>query len=344
MNRLWNALVAAAFNAMNNSMYRPLFALVDVLYRWALGASPALYADIISVANIAGTYANGTAGVGATYVKASAGAFPTTDDIVPYNGMLVLLTAQSTGYQNGLYKLTRVGDSSVAWQLTRFGGWDASAEMKNGSLFYVRQGTTYGGTVWANTTASAPTVGSTSLTFAQDSLLRAAVAATIAAVTSFAVGTLRVLNSAGTFAHTIASSATAARTVTLPDASFTVAQAAAQTGVPSATAAPTFTGTAPTSANADAFTGTGTSAAGQVITTTDNQTMTLNQCAGMWLIQATHGPVYIVSNTAVTGAPAVLTVLGIAATDAGVYKILRAPTPVGTVSAVGTATHTHAQT
>ena len=81
----------------------------------------------------------------------------------------------------------------------------------------------------------------------------------------------------------------------------------------------------------------GFATAGQVVTTTDNQTMTLNECAGMWLIAATQAPCLVVSNTAVTGAPAVLTVYGPApTTDAGTYKILRAPTPAGTV-----ASHTH---
>lgn len=103
-------------------------------------------------------------------------------------------------------------------------------------------------------------------------------------------------------------------------------------------AAPTFTGTSPIS-DLDfitpAFSGTGLTAAGQVITTTDNQTMTLNQCAGMWLVDATgsHPPMLIVSNTAVAGAPAVLTVIGSAATNAGVYQIRKALTPVGTNSA-----------
>lgn len=96
-------------------------------------------------------------------------------------------------------------------------------------------------------------------------------------------------------------------------------------------AAQTFTGTASTAGEISAFTGTGQSSSGQVITTTDNQTMTLNQCAGMWFISATHGPYFIVSNTAVTGAPAVLTVIGDApTTDAGAYRIVKAPTPVGT--------------
>ena len=102
-------------------------------------------------------------------------------------------------------------------------------------------------------------------------------------------------------------------------------------------AAQTFTGTAPASDlnyATPAFSGTGLTAAGQVMTTTDNQTMTLNQCAGMWLLAATGAtpPMLIVSNTAVTGAPAVLTVQGAAATDAGAYKILKALTPVGTNS------------
>lgn len=102
-------------------------------------------------------------------------------------------------------------------------------------------------------------------------------------------------------------------------------------------ATPTFTGTASTAAEAVAFSGTGFATVGQVVTTSDNQTMTLNQCANMWLITATHAPCLIVSNTAVSGAPAVLTVFGEAPpTTAEAYKILKAPTPAGSVSS-----HTH---
>lgn len=105
----------------------------------------------------------------------------------------------------------------------------------------------------------------------------------------------------------------------------------------------TFTGDAPTTATAEAFTGTGFVTAGQVVTTTDNQTMTLNQCAGMWLITATQAPCLIASNTAVTGAPAVLTVYGLApTTNAETYKILRAPTPAG--SNANESAHTHGGT
>lgn len=102
-------------------------------------------------------------------------------------------------------------------------------------------------------------------------------------------------------------------------------------------AAQVFTGTAPLrdlNIAVPVFSGTGQSSAGQVITTTDNQTMTLNQCAGMWFVSATHGPYLIASNTAVSGAAAVLTIVGTApTTDAGAYQILTAMTPVGTNAA-----------
>lgn len=112
-------------------------------------------------------------------------------------------------------------------------------------------------------------------------------------------------------------------------------------------AAQTFTGTTPSSdldLATPAFSGTGLTAAGQVITTTSTHTMTLNQCAGMWLISATGTtpPNLILSNTAVTAAAAVLTVQGSANTDAGAYKIVKALTPVGTNSAsAALSTHTH---
>lgn len=111
---------------------------------------------------------------------------------------------------------------------------------------------------------------------------------------------------------------------------------AAGTGASGATA-PSFTGTAPTAGVAEAFTGSGVTTSGQTVTTSDNQTMALNACANMWLIVQGQAPCLITSNTAVTGAPAVLTVFGLApSTAATFYKIFKAPTPAGSV-----ASHTH---
>lgn len=111
-------------------------------------------------------------------------------------------------------------------------------------------------------------------------------------------------------------------------------------------AAQTFTGaSSKLNLATPAFSGTGFATAGQVITTTDNQTMAATTtAAGMWFIAnalTTTAPVLVVSNTIVAGAPAVLTVIGTApATDAGTYKIV-STIPVGTngTSAItGTAT------
>lgn len=116
-------------------------------------------------------------------------------------------------------------------------------------------------------------------------------------------------------------------------------------GVTGATSAGTPAGTNTSSTNLDlatpAFSGTGLTAVGQVITTTDNQTMTLNQCAGMWLLSATGAtpPNLILSNTAVTAAPAVLTVQGSANTDAGAYQIVKSVAQ--TFAGVLMPTHTH---
>lgn len=122
-----------------------------------------------------------------------------------------------------------------------------------------------------------------------------------------------------------------------PGHAHTVADGGHDHGASTGAAAPAFTGSAATTATADAFTGTGFATGGQVVTTTDNQTMAENECAGMWLVTATQAPSLITGNTAVSGAPAVLTVMGLAPTTAAeAYKILRAPAPVGSV-----ASHSH---
>lgn len=119
-----------------------------------------------------------------------------------------------------------------------------------------------------------------------------------------------------------------------------LAFASAQAGTATAATAPAFTGTAPTTAvtAAGLVTGTGLTAAGQVVTTTDSKTATLNQYAGCWLLAAAAPPALIISHPAAVAAPLVLTVMGLASTDAGAYRILAAPTPAGSV-----ASHTHAQ-
>jgi hypothetical protein len=107
---------------------------------------------------------------------------------------------------------------------------------------------------------------------------------------------------------------------------------------PTASTAPAFTGSSATTGEQLHVAGVGFATVGQVVTTTDPQTLALNECAGMWLITATQAPCLIVSHPACVGAPADFTVMGLApVTAAEAYQVLRAPTPAGAV-----ASHAHA--
>lgn len=205
-------------------------------------------ADVVTTTNLGYTYANGTLGVGATLTGGSNGAFPTTEGVVPFDNMLVLVAGETTKANNGLYVLHPVGDANTKAVLTKTTDFDASAKIINGTLFGIRLGSTNGGKVWAYTGASTPTVGTDDQTFAADSVVRSAIAAVISAVQQFAQDALQVLNSGGTFYTKMRSAASANRTFTFPDADATAAQAGVNTGstTPGVTGAtaPAFTGTA----------------------------------------------------------------------------------------------------
>ncbi len=70
----------------------------------------------------------------------------------------VLVKDQSTGSQNGIYEVS--ASPARAYD-------QSTDDPAFGFLVYVREGTVGGGKVWRNTNTSAPTIGSTALTFAE---------------------------------------------------------------------------------------------------------------------------------------------------------------------------------
>jgi hypothetical protein len=156
----------------------PTYNFLRALWAWISGSPNVDFwqADAYVASNVAATYANGTVGVGATLTKATAGAFPTVDGVVAKLGNVYLLGGQTTKYQNGLYQLTTLGSTSTAFVLTRVSGFDVAADFTitpASPVVFVRLGaTTYGGTVWEYTGGASPTMGSTSLTFAQAQIQR----------------------------------------------------------------------------------------------------------------------------------------------------------------------------
>jgi hypothetical protein len=83
----------------------------------------------------------------------------TIDGITLATGDRILIKNQAAGAANGIYVVAASGAPARAFDM------DTASEVR-GSLVYVLQGTTNGGTVWANTNTGTVTLGSTALTFA----------------------------------------------------------------------------------------------------------------------------------------------------------------------------------
>lgn len=87
------------------------------------------------------TYANGTAGVGATLTAGSNTTLTVDGTAAPLN-TVVLVKNQASAFQNGIYTVTQAGSGSVPWILTRATYFDQAAEMKGGSYTFVTAGAT----------------------------------------------------------------------------------------------------------------------------------------------------------------------------------------------------------
>ena len=109
--------------------------------------------------NLSATYANGTAGVGATLTFGSA--VTTLDGVTLTNGDRILVKNQTTQSQNGIYERT----SSTVW--TRTVDADTASELTGGSFVFVEQVTDNADNGYVFTHEGTPTIGTTSLTVGQ---------------------------------------------------------------------------------------------------------------------------------------------------------------------------------
>lgn len=100
-----------------------------------------------STANLSATYSNGASGVGATLTSTANEVF-SVDGQSPAVGKRVLINAQTTQLQNGIYSVTNAGSVGTPWILTRTGDYDTILEMDDGSTTMIENGTANGGTMW----------------------------------------------------------------------------------------------------------------------------------------------------------------------------------------------------
>jgi hypothetical protein len=121
-----------------------------------------------TTANLDATYSNGTGGVGATLTNNGTNAAITIDGHALNSGERVLVKNQTTGFQNGVYTVTTVGDESTAWVLTRATDSDNSpaGELAYGDFVFVQNGGQAGYGFIVNTTGTI-TIGTTAISYVQ---------------------------------------------------------------------------------------------------------------------------------------------------------------------------------
>ena len=114
------------------------------------------------------TYANGTAGVGATLTNDGNEVY-TIDGIALTLNMRVLVKDQSPATENGIYYVSTAGAVGATLVLTRALDANQPAELTGGSFTFVEQGTTQAENGYVFTHNGDPTfgVGNTALTVAQ---------------------------------------------------------------------------------------------------------------------------------------------------------------------------------
>jgi hypothetical protein len=152
----------------------------------ALGAATKQYVDTIASAgihyhdpvrvehpsNLNATYNNGSSGVGATLTNAGTNAALVLDGVSMVLNDRTLVANQTDQTQNGVYKVTTVGDGSTAWVLTRSTDTDSSGPsdpdaLGKGDAFFIKEGTNNAGHLDVLTTAGTITFGTTNIHFAE---------------------------------------------------------------------------------------------------------------------------------------------------------------------------------
>lgn len=120
-------------------------------------------ADVVATSALpAGTYNNGTSGVGATFTLTATGA-TVVDGHTLAVGELVLAVAQASAFQNGLYAVTTAGTTGVATVLTRHADMNAAAEFAGAFVPVGSKGTANPNSLWLANPSGAVTVGTTSI-------------------------------------------------------------------------------------------------------------------------------------------------------------------------------------
>ncbi len=118
---------------------------------------------VANIADYSSTYDNMAGGVGATLTATVNGAATIDGESLSINDR-VLFQFQTTSFENGVYYLSTNGDGSNPSIFTRATDYDTPGEIIPGTLVPISSGTTYGGSIWAET-STVTTIGTDPITF-----------------------------------------------------------------------------------------------------------------------------------------------------------------------------------
>lgn len=196
----------------------------------ALGASTKQYVDNVAsgivakpavlaatTVNLASTYDNGAAGVGATLTSSSNGVWPGVDGVTTGWGIEtgVLVKNQTNAAYNGRYYISDLGSAGTPWVLTRCIYCDTADEIP-GSYVFVQDGT-QAGTGWLAVVDDPATfvVGTDAINWFQFSGSGTYTAGTGISVSSNVISNTGVVSVAGTAGNITASPSTGSVIVNL---------------------------------------------------------------------------------------------------------------------------------
>lgn len=120
--------------------------------------------EAATTVNLTATYANGTAGVGATLTNSGTQVAFAVDGYTASLNDRILVKNQTTQLQNGIYTVTNLGSGSTNWVLTRSLDMDTPAEVPAATVL-VEEGTVNADSGWVCTTQPPVTIGTTAITF-----------------------------------------------------------------------------------------------------------------------------------------------------------------------------------
>jgi hypothetical protein len=125
---------------------------------------------VASTTNLTASYNNGTSGVGATLTNSGTQVALSIDNVSLAYQDRVLVKDQSTQLQNGIYYIastSHIGSATTNWVLTRTTDADQDAEMTSGLFVFVTSGDTNAATGWVMSSTGSLTVGTSNIVFSQ---------------------------------------------------------------------------------------------------------------------------------------------------------------------------------